>query len=247
MNLLDPLSTLIAGTSQSGKSTIGSVIFSQLPADVLVYGSDVGSNTLGALGEAFGGSHLRALGSDDLSRHVEVFRMVADLMDERNEELSARGQAGFRQPTPEVPLVVFFVEEIPSLIELLSDRDKAEGLRPADRLAPRLQSYLTRINSLCLKSLIRPIYVVQRADVSIFGGGSGFARSQVLRRVQFQGEPDGVRMMLPMAGKDVIERAFHLPPGRAFYGAPGVEPTEFQADFMDWKDFYNRFQNGVAE
>ncbi|WP_205755761.1 hypothetical protein, partial [Bacillus amyloliquefaciens] len=80
-------------------------------------------------------------------------------------------------------LILLVLEEFPGIIEGAQDFDATNGLKPADRYAPRITSLVRQIAAQSAKAGIRMLLLAQRAEASIVGGNarSNFAVKMTLR------------------------------------------------------------------
>ena len=213
------------GKTRSGKSQASYNLLAQCATNpaVRVVGSDPTTVLLRPFVEREHGEHYIHLGTDYQQRTVDVLRWVKAESDRRIEGMWDRRIDKYTRFSAAFPLILVVAEEFPGIIEAATDEDAAEARKPADRIAPRLQSLIRQLAAQSAKAGIRLLLLAQRAEANIVGGNarSNFAVKMSLRL----DEPESLKMLHPTATLQESALAAVFPPGVGFFEQP-VERRE---------------------
>lgn len=159
-----------------------------------------------------------ALGTSDPHAPGEVVGALLEDMRERVAGLWDKKADKFTTWTKERPLEVLIVEELPGVVEWLEDDDKAEGRKPADRLAPRFIAGIRQLLAQGLKVGVVVVLLAQRFDAALI---TGAARSNIGVRVCLRVDDlDAVRMLFPGVESEDAQRLALSRPGRGLITTP---------------------------
>lgn len=224
---------VMQGQTRSGKSALTYLILSwavHMP-DVQVCGFDHTQILLGPLGDLPGD---RALGAD-MTRHLEVMEALLREMDSRITGLAGAGRDKLDVFSQSQPLLLIVCEEWPGLIRSADAHDKATGVKPADRIAPKLEAGLGRLVSEGAKAGLRVLLIAQRASTKVVEGDS---RSNFGTAISLRTDTEGVGMLHRGADKELAARATRFSDGRGLFESPWEALTEWQADYLGGYDQY---------
>lgn len=194
----DPLSasTIISGRSRSGKSTaLYSILAGLVDSPVRVFGCDPTGVCFNALGDGLGGRAFRVSTLRDPPALIEVMEKVVAVMDKRIDKLLAEQTDKFVDFDRNFPALLGVFEEYPGIMGILHSWDSANGLKPAERLAPQFERLIQRLALEGRKVGIYLLICIQRGDVAALGSAGGILRSQLGNRLSFAQDPDGLRML----------------------------------------------------
>lgn len=238
LDLSAPSHVAIQGMTRSGKTAGTYSLLARLaslsPAVVL----DVVDPTtvLGAPLVASGVTGSACLGTEEPRRAVEVVEGLLDVMRERVAGLWADRVDKRTTWSGSYPLRVLVVEELPGVVEWLSDDDAANGRKPGERLAPKFLAGLRQLLAQGLKVGVLVVLVAQRFDVTTLPGQ---ARSNISSRICLQViDSEAVRMLFPGAGSELVETLASVPPGRGLATFPGGHRAAHVAlDYLDYSGY----------
>lgn len=219
---------VLQGVTRSGKSalTYNVLVHAAHMPGVEIWGNDHTNILLGPLGALPG--H-RAVGPD-MEQHVETMRRAVEEMDRRIALLAARGVDKLDDFDADLPVLLYVLEEFPGLIKAAAARDKANGAKPADRLAPQLEVGLSRLVAEGAKVGVRVFLIAQRASANVVDTDS---RSNFVARITLRMDNgEGVRMLHADAEPEAANRAKEFSNGRGYFESPWVPFTEWQAHYL---------------
>lgn len=228
----DAAHIIYQGKTRSGKSQATYNFLAQCASNpcVRVVGSDPTSVLLAPFARRDHGERRIHLGTDDQGGTVEVLRWVKAESDRRIEAMWDRRIDKYAAFSPAFPLIVCVLEEFPGIVEAAQDEDAAEGRKPAERIAPRVQSLVRQIAAQSAKAGIRLLILAQRAEASIVGGNarSNFAVKMSLRL----DEPESLRMLHPTATPEDCAQVENFPPGVGYFEQPGRRREIIRTDLV---------------
>lgn len=225
----------IQGMTRSGKSAVCYTAIGQFVASdsVRISGIDPNRVLLQPLAEALGAEDF-VLGFDATAALALLDRTCA-VLDRRLALLTEWGIAEMKDFGPDLRVRVLILEEYASLIRSANAHD--EGLKPAERVAPKIKQRVARLVSEGAKAGIRVMLITQRMDASIVDGDS---RAQFGTRITMGVDnADAVRMLHPQATPEAVEKVTAFPPGRCLFWRHRVEKF-MQADFTEYAEYRAR-------
>lgn len=223
---------LIAGETRSGKSVATYVLTAALAehfATLRVVGVDPTSVVLGPFEDRFPDPAI-VTGTGDIAACLWVIDDLLSQMDHRLQLLRRHDSDAIRCFSPSLPLVAVILEELPALMRAARTVDA--GLKPADRLAPRLERGIERLLSEGAKVGFRVVALMQRPDAEVLG--SGYARAQLTTRIGFRmSDPADLSMLFRTLTPDELSAGTRAEPGVGFIRTPGtVGAQRFRTDFV---------------
>jgi len=237
---------VVQGATGSGKSVWCYSQLAQLVGcdDVLICGSDP-SGLL--LGRPYAGTRhhpWQAIGTQDITAHLELLRRLVAEMDRRIAALPDR--VDLLTPTVDTPLLLVVLEEFAGLIKLASTLPAPRG---EAKIADQLKALFGRLVSEGRKAGIRLLVVTQRADAAIIGG---FERGQLGLKISFRvTDPEALVMLHPEA-RDWFADHAHAPDGVALLETPSRQITRVRGprlsgdDLTDYATYWNQVQAATA-
>lgn len=225
---------VVQGSTGSGKSWWLYGALSALAGDPLVTVAGVDpSGLLWRPWTALPAAELRVSGlAGDLAEHTAVLEALCQRMDERLAVLpDDRDQL---DPTPDLPLVVVVLEELPGFYAAADLVDR--------KLGQRVRGLVGRLLAEGRKVAYRVVIVCQRADATIVGGA---VRAQAQLRLSFRVEPDGFRMLHPADAVDPDEHEW-APSGVAVLSAPGLGTLRLRAGALRYDQYVTRVRQATA-
>jgi S-DNA-T family DNA segregation ATPase FtsK/SpoIIIE len=164
-----------------------------------------------------------------------VMDAVVREMDGRIVGLLASDRDKLDDFTADLPLLVVVMEEYPGLLGAAEAQDAAEGRKPAERLASRLQRNVRRLIQEGAKVGVRVILVAQRMDAATVGGAE---RSNLGARFTLRVDnADAVKMLHPNASLEQIATVSGFDPGTGLVEMPGIPLQRFKADYLDYGNY----------
>lgn len=247
IDLADQVHTLLQGSTRSGKSACGYTLLGQVVDDsrVLLAGIDPTGLVFKAL-HGLPGEHLRASGSNP-EQYLRVMRDIVQMMDERLELLSESGKDQIVEFSKKLPLTLVVIEEYPAIMALARSSDEESGARSGHRLAPKIERLFIRIAAEGGKVGLRLWVTTQRADATQLGG-SGFARSQFLRRVTLRVDSGvSVQLLHDDPEPELVSQVREFEAGRALFEEPGVSRQVIRFDYTSYQSYRNAVDDVSTE
>lgn len=233
--------TLLTGRTRSGKSVQLYTMLAQLKdLPVRVVGIDPTGILFNALSSFPGGSQ-RVLTLRKPERAKQVMSSIVAEMDERICLLLERRLDKFTGFSTEFPAIICLLEEYPGTLSALRSIDEANSNKGNARIETSIKSAISRIGLEGAKCGIFLWIAAQRADTSLL---TGVLRSQLVNRLSFAQDPDGLRMLHESITGEQIEIAQHLRPGQAFAEFPGMPLTQYRADLCTYQQLVQRYWGG---
>lgn len=236
LDLTSPWHLAIQGMSRSGKSTVMYDLLAVLapvravtvagvdPTGILLYPWRDHPN-----------SGWRSIGTRDMQAACEVLDELVAEMDRRITVLLDRALDKFDTFSDSLALVLVVLEEYPGILSAAEVQDQAEGRKPSDRLAPRIQRSTRRLIQEGAKVGFRVLLIAQRMDASIIGGAE---RSNLGTRITMRVDnADAIRMLHPNVGADYLASVPRMSPGVGLIEVPGVPIRLFKADLLEYRDY----------
>lgn len=227
----------IQGMTRSGKSALCYTIFGQLiGTDVIrVTGVDPNRVLLEPLAQSDGTYDTDfVLGADPVSA-LDLLDKTCLLMDDRAHLLTQWGIAAHENFHEDFPVHVVLLEEYAGLLRQAAAHD--EGVKPTERIAPKIKQRVGRLVSEGAKAGIRVVLITQRMDASTVDGDS---RGQFGTRITMAVDNgDAVRMLHPQVDPETIERVVGFPVGRCLFWRNRTQKF-MQADFMPYEEYRTR-------
>ena len=232
---------VITGRTRSGKSVLLYNLLYQLHGlPVQVCGIDPSGIVFNALGEGLGGSGWRVLTLRDPARACDVMHQIVAEMDRRIDLLLSRRIDKFGSFSPDFPCLWVVLEEYPGTLSALAAIDQANGAKAADRVEVRIRADVQRLALEGAKVGIKLVVVAQRADAQLL---SGVLRAQLVRRISFSQDPDGLRMLHEGITPEQVEAAQRFAAGQAYAEFAGELPlTYFRADLLTYEQLADRYR-----
>lgn len=216
---------IVQGVTRSGKSVWTYGLLAQLAhlPDVQLAGCD----PTGLLWRPFTGTRHAdwlASGLAALDAHEKALRRVVDEMDRRILELPADRDA--ITPTPDIPLIVVVLEELPGLLRVLDAAKVPRGDDPG----ARFRALVSRLLAEGAKAGVRVVILAQRAEASVVGA---FERAMCSLRISFRTDNRAsVELLHSGADPTVADRHTIARPGIGLMSRPGHELTRFRAPYI---------------
>ena len=168
-------------------------------------------------------------------RLLALLDRMCQVMDERAHLLTDVGIAAHETFDVDFPVRVCVLEEYAGLLRQAAAYD--DGLKPAERTAPKIRQRVGRLVSEGAKSGMRVVLITQRMDASTVDGDS---RGQFGTRITMGVDnADAVRMLHPLAGPEIVEAVTKFPAGRCLFWQHRVEKF-VQADFTPYQEYRRR-------
>ena len=222
---------LVTGETRSGKSVFSYNVLAQLAErpQVRVVGVDPTTVLLRPFRERFDDPWI-ALGAVP-KQYIAVMNGVHTDVRQRLDDLYAQGLDKLSVFDTSTPLLVVVLEELPGIMRQLESYDACNGLKPAERLAPRFRERFETLAAESAKAGVRLVCLAQRPDAGILGG---YAREQLTARVSFRvSNPEGLRMMFGDGASEMYGAASTLDAGYGLFREPGPRGVvRFRADFV---------------
>lgn len=227
----------LQGMTRSGKSALCYTIFGQLIASdaVRVTGIDPNRVLLEPLAQtASTYAEDFVLGADPTAA-LALLNETCRVMDERARLLTEWGIPQHEEFSANFRVRVVLLEEYAGLLRQAAAHD--EGLKTADKVAPKIKQRVGRLVSEGAKAGIRVILITQRMDASIVDGDS---RGQFGTRITMAVDnADAVRMLHPQATPEQVEKVTQFPVGRCLFWRHRKE-SFMQADFTPYEEYRAR-------
>jgi S-DNA-T family DNA segregation ATPase FtsK/SpoIIIE len=215
--------TIIQGETGSGKSAYAYWHLGQLAAatDIVIAGSDPS----GVLLRPFAGTvhePWQELGTASIAAHAGLLRRLVAEMDARIAKLP--DDTDHLLPTPDLPLIMVWLEEYVGLLRAASAEPKSKGYS----VRAEIEQRVGRLISEGRKAAIRVVLMVQRADADEI---NGFIRGQTGLRISLRADPDGLRMLHPVT-REGAELHGYASPGIALLSAPTVRLARLRLPYL---------------
>lgn len=227
----------LQGMTRSGKSALCYTIFGQLIASdaVRVTGIDPNRVLLEPLAQtASTNTNDFVLGVDPVSA-LGLLDETCRVMDERAQLLTEWGIPQHENFSSEFRVRVVLLEEYAGLIRQAIAHD--EGVKAADKVAPKIKQRVGRLVSEGAKAGIRVLLITQRMDASIVDGDS---RGQFGTRITMAVDNgDAVRMLHPQVTPEIVQKVVEFPVGRCLFWRHRKE-SFMQADFTPYDEYRSR-------
>ncbi|GAA2843260.1 hypothetical protein GCM10010471_27710 [Leucobacter komagatae] len=221
------LSSVLAGRTRSGKSVTAYRILAECAevSWVRLVGCDPTGILLGPA--ASGKPDDFALGTSPqaLEHAVAVLRNVEGLMDERISKLMELGIVQIPAHVytdPRVGAVLVVLEEYAGLLAA-ADKKAGEEVR-------RIVGRLLREGS---KAAVHVMTILQRPEAAVLHDRAQYARAIVMAVEN----ADSVKMLLPMAAPEEVERLVASKPGRGYLMEAGEPLKYFRADYVTYETY----------
>lgn len=237
LNLADPSHIAVQGMTRSGKSALLNTILGQvLESDaVRVSGIDPNRVLLGPLAESARADPSDYVLGDDPAAALALLDRLCQVMDERAHLLTDLGIPQHEDFTADFPVRVVVLEEYAGLLRQAAAYD--DGLKPAERTAPKIRQRVGRLVSEGAKSGMRVILITQRAEASIIDGDT---RGQFGTRITMGVDNgDSVRLLHPQASPETVDAVIRFPVGRCLFWQHRIEKF-VQADFTPYDEYRRR-------
>lgn len=233
--------TLLTGRTRSGKSVQLYTMLAQLKdLPVRVVGIDPTGILFNALSSFPGGSQ-RVLTLRESEKAKEVIGSIVAEMDERIYLLLEKRLDKFTEFSKEFPIIICALEEYPGTLAALKAIDAASGAKANEKVETQIRANIQRIALEGAKVGVFLWIIAQRADTSLL---TGVLRSQLVNRLSFAQDPDGLRMLHESISGDLVEKAQHFRPGQALAEFPGKPLTQYRADLCTYQQLIRRYWGG---
>jgi DNA segregation ATPase FtsK/SpoIIIE-like protein len=231
--------TLLTGRTRSGKSVQVYTMFCQLKElSVRIVGIDPTGILFNCLGD-FPGYDQRVLTLKEPEKAKSVMASIVAEMDERICLLLSKKLDKFTEFSSEFPAIICVLEEYPGTLAALRSIDEANGNKGNARIETQIRANIQRIALEGAKCGIFLWIIAQRADSSLL---TGVLRSQLVNRLSFAQDPDGLRMLHESITPEQIEMAQYFRPGQAFaelVNHPGL--IQYRSDICTYQQLMNIF------
>jgi DNA segregation ATPase FtsK/SpoIIIE-like protein len=233
--------SLLTGRTRSGKSVQLYTMFAQLKGlPVQIVGIDPSGIAFNCLGD-FPGYDQRVLTLREPEKAKQVMSSIVAEMDERICLLLDKQLDKFTQFTKDLPAIFCVMEEYPGTLAALKAIDAASGAKANEKVETQIRANIQRIALEGAKVGVFLWIIAQRADTSLL---TGVLRSQLVNRLSFAQDPDGLRMLHESITPEQIEIAQHFRPGQAFAEFPGKPLTQYRADLCTYEQLIRRYWGG---
>lgn len=237
----DPLKghTLLTGRTRSGKSVQLYTMLAQLKGlPIKVVGVDPSGIVFNALGDEIDGCSQRVLTLKKPEYARVVMKNIVAEMDARINLLLDKQLDKFTQFTKDLPAIFCVMEEYPGTLAALKAIDAASGAKANEKVETQIRANIQRIALEGAKVGVFLWIIAQRADTSLL---TGVLRSQLVNRLSFSQDPDGLRMLHESITPEQIETAQKFSPGQAFAEFPGMPLTQYRADLCTYQQLVRLF------
>lgn len=230
------LHSILAGRTRSGKSVSAYGILvqvSEIPW-VKILGIDPTGILLGPMSEGKESDFALGTSPAALAHAIELLQNLENLMDERISRLMALGidQIPAEIYTdPRVGAIVLVLEEYAGL---LAACDKKQG----DEVR-RIVGRVLREGS---KATLHVLTILQRPEAAILHDRAQYARAVVMAVEN----ADSVKMLLPMADPEQVERLVSAEPGRGYLMEAGQPLRFFRGDYIDYATYASIVRTAAA-
>lgn len=237
------------GQTRSGKSVLKYTQISALAgrANIEVCGLDPTGILLGPWAEA-GNQRIatpHTAGETPVYQHfLEVITGVIEEMDRRNaEDIAAKGKDKLDAEdfTPELPVLYFALEEYPGILRAAASEDSAEGRKPAERVAPKIEAAVGRLLAEGAKAGIRVDLLGQRLSAKSVDTDS---RSNFGTRATMRVDNAEAVGMLHDNAHEWAPIVSRFQPGHGLIERPGLGAMRFRADYTDYQTYRRRILEG---
>lgn len=241
--------TATQGMTRSGKSVQEYSRLSGLAgrADVEVCGLDPTGVLLGPWADA-GCARIGIPATAGDTPVYERFRQVVDElvagMDQRTMQLATRGKdkldaADF---SAELPVLVVVLEEWPGILRAAGAEDAAEGRKPAERVAPKIDAGVGRLVAEGAKAGIRVNLLAQRLSAKSLDTDS---RSNFGARHTMRVDNADAVGMLHANAHEWAPIVAEFQPGQGLIERPGLGQRRYRADFTSYDTYLERVREHV--
>ena len=248
--ILDPYATAhmgLQGASRSGKSSTSYTLLAALAhrADVVVCGVDPSGLLLGAFAAGPGrGFIATGTSTDDLDHAADVLARLVEFMDSRISDLREAGIDKFASFSPVVPVVWVVLEEYPGLLSAAKALDAERGVKPGERLAPRLERAVGRLVKEGAKVGLCVLVIAQRMSADALATDD---RANLAVRCSLRVDnADAVTMLhdgIPRAGLEAVRQ---FKPGVGIIEAPGEPLRRVRMHHTDYATYRRRVTDGLS-
>ncbi|MBA3280097.1 MAG: hypothetical protein H0U22_15565 [Geodermatophilaceae bacterium] len=246
VDFTEPTHWIVQGQTRSGKSSLMYALLGQLSVSSAVVVAM--SDPTGILASAYAGTRHAAWqvgGLDDVAAHAALLDRLMELMVSRTSMLLAGRSDKLVEFTPDLPLMVLVLEELPGLISAAVTDDRLNARRAVDRVADRISAARGRLIAEGAKVGIRVVMLCQRADASILGG---FDRSNVATRLTLRVDSsEAVRMLHQEAPPDLLQAQLTAPPGVGLIEGPGLALRRIRTPHVSYADYLDAVERASAE
>ena len=221
------LHTVLAGRTRSGKSVTAYRILAEAAEVpwVQVVGIDPTGILLGPMSESKEADFALGTSPTALAQAVELLQNLEAVMDER---ISRLMQLGIDQipaeiyTDPRIGSILLVLEEYAGL---LAACDKKQG----DEVR-RIVGRVLREGS---KATVHVLTILQRPEAAVLHDRAQYARAVVMAVEN----ADSVKMLLPMADPEQVERLVSAAPGRGYLMEAGESLRFFRGDYVDYATY----------
>lgn len=228
----------VQGMTRSGKSALTYALLGQWQSDprVLIGGIDPNRVLLAPIAHRNGTAWI-AQGQDS-EDHLRVLDGFISLMNERLDMLGRTftEKVEPEQFTAELPVALLVLEEYDGILKSADDYDA--GLKPAERIKPRIVRAVGALVAQGAKAGVRVLIITQRMDASIVDGP---IRAQLGTRITMKVDNrDAVVMLHPQASPELVAKVPQFSPGRCIFWQYGNERI-MQSDLLPYSEYLGRF------
>lgn len=168
--------------------------------------------------------------------HATINDLV-EVMDQRIMQLAESGKDKIDQFSAEVPVMVVVLEEYPGLLRAASAEDAAEGRKPAERVAGRIEAAVGRLVAEGAKAGIRVLLLGQRLSAKALDTDS---RSNFGVRISLRVDsPEALGMLHSNAHEWAPEVAV-FEPGMGLIERPDTGQLRFRSDLTTYETYTER-------
>ena len=245
VSVFQPWHIAVQGATRSGKSAfcyglLGA--YASHPA-VLVCGLDPSGILLGPFRPGRGSAWI-ATGTKDIAAHALAIEGVVIEMDRRIEYLTRQGLDKLEQFTPALPVLMVVEEEYPGLLSAARSDDDAAGRGPGEKVAPRIERAVGRLQKEGAKVGVVQLTLAQRMSAKAVDTDD---RSNYGHRLTLRVDNgDAVTMLHDGVNRAMVEQVRQFPPGMGLVEAPGRPLVRWRSDFTTYSQYLARVQAGIA-
>lgn len=184
-----------------------------------------------------------ATGTSDLMQHVQVLENLTSEMDRRiREDIRGQWLDKLGEPTCDLPMIVFVLEEWASFVATIADSDADK--KPAERVAPKLKRLVGRLTFEAAKANIRLLMLMQKASSKSIDTDQ---RSQFGQTVTMRVDSrEAVRMLHSDVPDDLISQIMRAKPGVGLWETPGEPVMRFRSNRLEYAEFIEVTRRNVA-
>lgn len=173
--------------------------------------------------------------------HATITDLV-QIMDERIMQLAESGKDKIDQFSAEAPVMVVCLEEYPGVLRAAAAEDSAEGRKPAERVAGRIEAAVGRLVAEGAKAGIRVLLLGQRLSAKALDTDS---RSNFGIRITLRVDSPEAVGMLHANGHEWAPEVAVFEPGMGLIERPDTGQLRFRSDLTTYETYTERVKERV--